>query len=993
MRDLNANALAKIATAKGIEPVIIVEVDWHGTSISYADKEVSDIPGKILEITNLDTVININTSSSSQEISITLIDIDGTIKNIIDNYDVHKRDVQVYQWFEGLSLNDRFLLFKGKINSPITWDEGKRRLSFNVLSNIEDNEIGYSIEEGQNENMPNSVIGKSWPMCFGTTTFSKTLRLTARTKGTLADSLSFPDFALAVRKNIIELAVEKMEAAHPPGYTATPYTVYARRHVAEVKEKLEVVSDAVSKQPTLNLHPRILGGENFPQDTPMYIKIGNTTFYGQISGDVFSFIGENQHPDIGDFHSEATALDAARELYDGKLLGYKTLPYETQTTYRIYNLYAGVSYDSYYNGGTEGDNAGYVNIQSGTQVSICGLEPQTHIISVVPGTVTRVAAWAEKEGQRFLQDIDPDNYRVYTEEYGDLTMTFLELNDALSKRREFNWEDDIYVIFESSVGPNTVDILQYLIETFSDFTVDAVSFAAVKTKVENYPSHFALTERKELFTVLQEIAWQARCAIWLKNGVFYIQYVSEEPTPVATITESDIEIESLILEHTPTEDLVTKMVCMWRESGLQENPHETILRHNVAKYGTHEQRYDFYIYNYVDAVIKSATFWMIRYSNTWKKLKFVTPLTLLNIETFDAVTLDFNSNYVASEDVVAMVENATYNSVDNAVEIECWCPVKAGTSTPYLFAYPAQVDEIAAFPTEWEIQQGYDGGNSPGRDDTEREGFGSGRDIEESPLIITHTHDDPYNLGNKQLQDRGNPTPSDIGDTSPGAIIVKPLMAFGSSIFGASSMIPTSPIGGLLHPEEPSGVTPIEEEIIIPCEIVDPVSVIFDPNTLPSQQALGAAPHAGILWIEWWWRIEFIERWCNREFTTSEIGYRTQWGAMGEGWSASENGGFEKFVFTSLAAADRFKILVQEYMETCHQVVGHPAPISVSTVESYPSSEYTHDHTSNNIYGMLAYDSYSSQNPWITGLGSWLEGGPPVPSEWVDFCNGEMMSS
>lgn len=93
MRTLNANALAKIAVTKGIEPVIIIEVNWHGTGILYADKTVSNIPGKILSITNLDTVVNITNSSDSQEVSITLDDIDGTIKNIIDNYDVHKQDV------------------------------------------------------------------------------------------------------------------------------------------------------------------------------------------------------------------------------------------------------------------------------------------------------------------------------------------------------------------------------------------------------------------------------------------------------------------------------------------------------------------------------------------------------------------------------------------------------------------------------------------------------------------------------------------------------------------------------------------------------------------------------------------------------------------------------------------------------------------------------------------------------------------------------------
>jgi len=87
----------------------------------------------------------------------------------------------------------------------------------------------------------------------------------------------------------------------------------------------------------------------------------------------------------------------------------------------------------------------------------------------------------------------------------------------------------------------------------------------------------------------------------------------------------------------------------------------SILRHNVRKYGTKEREFDFYIYNKLDMVLKSATFWLIRYSNTWKKVRFSTPLTKLNLETFDAVTLDFDSPYVANSDVLALVEKADYD--------------------------------------------------------------------------------------------------------------------------------------------------------------------------------------------------------------------------------------------------------------------------------------------------------------------------------------------
>ena len=161
MRNLTPDALTKIATKCGNEPVTIIEVQWaiDGAIFQYADTAVESIPGQILEVSDLDNVVNISDSSSSQEISITLDDTDGKIKALMNIIDIHKRDVWVYQWFKGLTLDDKFLLFRGKINTPITWSEGAQTISFNVISQLEDKEIGFSPEEGQFPFIPNDLIG------------------------------------------------------------------------------------------------------------------------------------------------------------------------------------------------------------------------------------------------------------------------------------------------------------------------------------------------------------------------------------------------------------------------------------------------------------------------------------------------------------------------------------------------------------------------------------------------------------------------------------------------------------------------------------------------------------------------------------------------------------------------------------------------------------------------------------------------------------------
>jgi len=150
MRNISPTALAKLAEHHGNEPITIIEVDWVADrTASYADRTVGDIPGRIIEVSDLDNVVAVSDNSSSQSIDVTLDDTDGTIKTIFNGADIHKRDARVYQYFHGLDPSDKFLLFSGKVSSPIIWSERDRTVKFTIVSQLEDKEVGFSAEEGQ----------------------------------------------------------------------------------------------------------------------------------------------------------------------------------------------------------------------------------------------------------------------------------------------------------------------------------------------------------------------------------------------------------------------------------------------------------------------------------------------------------------------------------------------------------------------------------------------------------------------------------------------------------------------------------------------------------------------------------------------------------------------------------------------------------------------------------------------------------------------------
>ena len=56
--------------------------------------------------------------------------------------------------------------------------------------------------------------------------------------------------------------------------------------------------------------------------------------------------------------------------------------------------------------------------------------------------------------------------------------------------------------------------------------------------------------------------------------------------------------------------------------------------------GTKSETFDWFTHNQPDIIQKCVTFWMIRLSNSWKRISFNGFMHLLQLETFDTVTLD-----------------------------------------------------------------------------------------------------------------------------------------------------------------------------------------------------------------------------------------------------------------------------------------------------------------------------------------------------------------
>jgi hypothetical protein len=723
-RNISAASLAKLATQYGTEPINIIEVQWvpNGQRVSYSDRDIEPgIKGKVLDVSGLDNVINILGGSQSQQITITLDDTDGTIKETMDCYDIHKRPCWVYQWFDGIDVSEKFLIFKGQISSPITWDEGARTITFDVINKLEDTEVGFSIEEGDFPNPPENLLGKPWPLCFGTCINVPALQAKSVRQGTLATGVGIKDFQLSKQltaaQNIVcplnFVGFKVTQTSGTLGWGAgqvsikPSYAIDANCQKSRC-EAIETAELQIDEQSDFEFSTfKVFGGDQFPQGVEITLDIDGGKFTGSFAGEIFT-VTSRQHPKLGSngkliipppvqtVESECgTDNDLTGGLTNGAFGSSQTLfALDSKRTWDIYNAI---------------EPAGFFWANPGATVTLDDDQEIIYIANILPSTILRVAAFRNVDSGRKLLTVPESFYTVRQTDYNSYQVMEIVFEEPLSTREQ-GWEDDIYVTLTSTVGPNTVDILEWFIDIYTDLTVDSTSFDAVKTQIEPYPSHFPLLVRKNIIDVLQEIAFQSRCAIWLSDDVFYLKYLPATATATDTIGESDVLQNTMQVTHTSTEELVTKYTAEWKKDYAIDDPNRLILRHNVSKYGTQEETYNFYIYNILELVRKSATFWLIRKSNTWRKVRFNTPITKLKLEVFD--TVDLTLPDVAAGTIQAIVEKGDYDSNDHNMVFELWTPVRSGEKIPYIFAYPAGIAQETFFPTLDERAAGFAGGGT-----------------------------------------------------------------------------------------------------------------------------------------------------------------------------------------------------------------------------------------------------------------------------------------
>lgn len=727
MRDINTTALAEINRNYGLEAINIVRVYWDGINpTDYSDKreglEAQGLLGKVLEITGLDNIVSLDRSTSSTSINISLDDSDGSLRTLINSMDIHKKRVDILQWFVGGSKADAFVLFSGEINTPMDWQEGARTLNFTVVNLIENIEFGFSLDEGIMQGIPVDAYGKSFPVVFGTVFKVPSLMLGESPSGILAQGFAwvfkeeYEDELQEISDKMSELydLCEALYAQHigleiiaslynngDIGVSNDPpdnYDTYLQYHQASIQAYQQYLQysdeyralgatagELANDYEAKKVYARrtvFIASQNFPRGVPVVIEINNSRFTARFDGIVMSIGGLIEPPDpkpASVFHSKYVEDDVKKTTNSTK----------TKEKFRWFD--------------------------AGSKIRVISVP--IYYAAAYGGGCQILNVYAKKDNVRVpvpRNMYDIVNVPFVAEDGRSAIGKIVRMRQPLTTLYDLNQEqlyesDDIWCDVVGEIPGNFITILQWTIARFTNLVADPVTFGLVATQTVFNPMNFAVLERKNTLDFLKDICFQARTAIWLQGRLVKLRYLAVEPNYVEVITPDDVLQDTLIMTCDDTEQVITKIVANWKYSLDQEKDNKVILRTNVLKYGVREEEYDYFAYQQADLVYRSAAYWSIRYGNLWKKIKFTTHIGKLKLEAQDGVLMSGFNNMFAAGDVIGIVEQATFDSTNNSVQMEVWLPIRWGEMTKYRFAYPAAAYELYGVGPEFATGNPFEG--------------------------------------------------------------------------------------------------------------------------------------------------------------------------------------------------------------------------------------------------------------------------------------------
>jgi hypothetical protein len=720
---------------------IIQEAQSSSTIYFYSDKVIynSDnsvlFPGGILSCSPINSFVSYSGETGTSDVTVKIDDSNKVILSLLSKVNIQKVPAFFYLYFDGLSVGDMIAIYEGEIVSGFSWSDKDLAATFTIMNRIEQKEVGFTPEQGYISDLIASLIGKPWPVGYGTVIKYPALKLYNSPTCTLTRPWGFHDGSLpneiarlySLHYLYYGIALLDYLGALQAFYSGL--TDLGNQLQDEGDQAIAILSEVMtnreSLQQVLEEMAAFEGGMPVISNIPVKL-IGTWEMGGYLV-----YASYRPVADAGLYGGSGVGyLDIIGALPE---IGDSLIPYSTpsaRTEFVFIQAGTIATFVGLYSGTYVADDTDYVPtgtldtqiVSSGFDTEPQSIYPMLYVVNCLGGTVQGVYATRPAEGSDWIMPV-PKAYwkaiKINTNPGGVVTTSLnfqalgIYTKVPLSSIPGVRWSDDIYVSFKSTIGPNIQDILTWLINNYTQFSPDPDSLAALP------PFNCSFCEARQIDVMVQikEICFQCNIAVWLSEGFFYFNYLPNFTAPVMSCGLSDIIADTLEIGITPTENIVTKIKAAWFTSYEFSTKNYLQIRYNDFRYGLHELDVDYYCFQDATLIMNSMSFWIYRKGNTWKRLKFSLPLRFIQLQIFDNLHIDM--------DVVALylLGNGvnTYNNSDNygvdasvisvilnpdtyLIEVELELPIYVGSSINSPAYWMSQSGGLSIF----QIDENYD---------------------------------------------------------------------------------------------------------------------------------------------------------------------------------------------------------------------------------------------------------------------------------------------
>lgn len=695
MKTLTVAALAKATQALGSEPIIIVQIDWAGGTEYYSEKTFTlgaiSAQGKIVSFNPIQAIQKTDTVGEVTGSSVVLDDTDGTLKAKVNTEIIEGKIVTVYQHFEGNAEADLTILLKGKIAGGIGWFEGERTLDISIDTSVEDKEVGFAPDATDIPNIDPLAVDKVWPLCFGTVIHVPAVRVLHNPEGKLGTGINhnstsfiikggdlFPQTPTVITIDIGNVrytgTIDGEEFTIATANISRGSAIFLNRPIGDPHVNDPRVGWIASNIDVAGLYFYVSSSHGFAINQCIRQE-GNKCFFREPWGIHFASdlrIVTYFAPSLGDTVLSITGIPSAlwnnaRAIFERENFPV-TILYTGEILFRNEFGQSEIKKDQW-------------QLYSGIKVKLVTNYDNTWVCNLLPSTaILAVYGHRTVNGEEVFVPIPSSYYtKNLSDSLGGQSPTTIAFPIPLKDRAGEDWKGDVFVTLRSSLGTNISNIIEWLVNTYTNLTVGS-TFNTVAAKVGLYPANFVIFTQPNVLSLIEDIAWQSRCAILIRNGIMSIKYLSEIQGAVDTIDESIVEFKTLELGFSDTDDIITRLTAIWKKdySGDDKSERQVVYKNNIDIFNLVEDEREFFIYNNGDLVKLSAFWWGYRYSNSWRKVSFKSFMDTLALNIFDIVSHEID--IISTNALRGLIENISQDSDEQSLTFATELASKAGDS-------------------------------------------------------------------------------------------------------------------------------------------------------------------------------------------------------------------------------------------------------------------------------------------------------------------------